>query len=292
MTEGKMIAVVGTGAILPDAFDVPTFWKNILDAKYSIRDLPEGRWDLRLYFDPDPKAIDKTYTKIGAFVEGYKFDPFKMGLIIPPKLLTTLDPVQQWTIAATHQAMTDYGYPNKPMDLDRVAVVFGNSNAGEYHYNSTFRIRLPEYQNYLAKNPAFAQLPADVQQSILKGVQDSVWNDHAVITEDTMPGELANIIPGRVANVFNFTGPNYVTDAACASSLAAISSACEGLLAHRYDVAFSGGSDRSMGVESYIKFCKIGALSVDGSRPYAEGANGFVMGEGTVVFMLKRLEDA
>ena len=42
------------------------------------------------------------------------------------------------------------------------------------------------------------------------------------ITEDTMPGELANVIAGRVANLFNFRGPNFTTDAACASGLAAI----------------------------------------------------------------------
>ena len=47
-----------------------------------------------------------------------------------------------------------------------------------------------------------------------------------------------------------------------------------------------------MGPESYVKFSKIGALSADGSRPYADGANGFVMGEGAAIFLLKRLEDA
>ena len=41
-----------------------------------------------------------------------------------------------------------------------------------------------------------------------------------------------------------------------------------------------------------MKFCKIGALSGTGSRPYAEGADGFVMGEGTVIFLMKRLSDA
>ena len=52
------------------------------------------------------------------------------------------------------------------------------------------------------------------------------------ITEDTMPGELANIIAGRVANLFNFRGPNFTTDAACASGLAAIYAAVRGLQAH------------------------------------------------------------
>jgi len=32
-----------------------------------------------------------------------------------------------------------------------------------------------------------------------------------------------------------------------------------------------------MGATTYIKFCKIGALSPDGSRPYDKDANGFVM---------------
>ena len=45
----------------------------------------------------------------------------------------------------------------------------------------------------------------------------------------TSPGELANVMAGRIANLFNFHGPNYVVDAACASAMAAITAACEGL---------------------------------------------------------------
>jgi acyl transferase domain-containing protein len=107
-----------------------------------------------------------------------------------------------------------------------------------------------------------------------------------------MPGELANCIAGRIANVFNFHGPNYVVDAACASAMAAISAAAEGLVANDFDIAVTGGIDRNMGASTYIKFCKIGALSATGTRPYAEGADGFVMGEGTAIFLLKRLADA
>ena len=32
-----------------------------------------------------------------------------------------------------------------------------------------------------------------------------------------MPGELANVMAGRIANLFNFRGPNFTTDAACTS---------------------------------------------------------------------------
>ena len=54
----------------------------------------------------------------------------------------------------------------------------------------------------------------------------------------------------------------------------------------------TGGIDRNMGAPTFVKFCKIGALSATGTRPYADGADGFVMGEGAVIFLLKRLADA
>jgi len=292
MFSRKAIAVVGLGAVLPDANDVASFWNNILNKKDSIGEVPSDRWSTALYYDPDPAAVDKTYSKIGAFVKGYQFDPLKNGIAIPPKVLAVMDTAQQWALAASQQALKDFGYPEKKLDPERVAVIFGNSNAGETHYRSTFRILLPEYLEILKSIPDFADLADDVKASLLKGITDKVRSKIAAITEDTMPGELSNIIAGRVANVFNFSGPNFVTDAACASSMAALHVAFEGLISNKFDAVLTGGIDRSMGPESYIKFSKIGALSADGSRPYAEGANGFVMGEGAVVFLLKRLEDA
>ncbi len=107
-----------------------------------------------------------------------------------------------------------------------------------------------------------------------------------------MPGELANVMAGRIANLFNFRGPNFTTDAACASGLAAMSVAVEGLVDHRFDAAITGGIDHNMGVAAFVKFCKIGALSATGTRPFDAGADGFVMGEGAALFVLKRLEDA
>ncbi len=47
-----------------------------------------------------------------------------------------------------------------------------------------------------------------------------------------------------------------------------------------------------MGASTFVKFCKIGALSATGTRPYDDGADGFVMGEGGTLFLLKRLADA
>ena len=112
------------------------------------------------------------------------------------------------------------------------------------------------------------------------------------ITEDTMPGELGNCIAGRVANLFDLHGPNFVVDAACASAMAAFDASIAGLAAGEFDVAISGGIDRNMGASTFVKFCKIGALSATGTRPFDDGADGFVMGEGAALFVLKRLADA
>ena len=112
------------------------------------------------------------------------------------------------------------------------------------------------------------------------------------ISEDTMPGELTNCTAGRIANLFNLHGPNYTVDAACASAMAAMDAAIESLVEGTIDVAITGGVDRNMGASSFVKFCAIGALSPTGTRPYADGADGFVMGEGAALFVLKRLADA
>ncbi len=292
MIEPRAVAVVGMGAILPDAFDVQSFWRNILSARYSIKEVDPNRWDPDLYYSSDPTAVDKTYSKIGGWVRGFHFEPMKSGIAIPPRVLETIDEAQQWAIATSLQAMLDYGYPKRQYDPNRVAVILGNAMAGEHHYLSTLRIHLPDFQQALRLSPAFQSLPPEVQKALLNDMGAGIHAKIPAITEDTMPGELSNIIAGRVANVFNFGGPNFVTDAACASSLAAVQAAIEGLVNRQYDLVLTGGVDRNMGAESFVKFSKIGALSPDGSRPYADGANGFVMGEGAVIFMLKRLVEA
>ncbi len=157
---------------------------------------------------------------------------------------------------------------------------------------SSLRVFFPEYAHELEKTAGFAHLPAELQREITEQFHDRMSKRLAPITEDTMPGELANCMAGRIANLYNFHGPNFVCDAACASAMAAMSAAVKGLIENDFDTVVTGGVDRNMGAPTFVKFCKIGALSGTGTRPYAEGADGFVMGEGTALFLMKRLADA
>ena len=291
-TAGRAVAIVGAGAILPDAPNVAAFWQNVKTGRYSISEVAPDRWDPARYYDADPGAPDKTYSKIGGWVREYEWDPMKWRMAVPPRVVDAMDIAQKWAIACTRQALDDYGYPKRPIDTDRTAVILGNAMAGERHYLTSLRVHFPEYAHELAESTSFAALPEAVRREITRELHQRMGARLPEITEDSMPGELANCIAGRIANIFNFHGPNFVTDAACASAMAAFNSAVEGLIEHDFDMAVTGGIDRNMGAPTFVKFCKIGALSATGTRPYADGADGFVMGEGAVVFLLKRLADA
>ena len=286
----RAVAVIGVGAILPDALDAKAFWQNVLTGRDSVSEVTLDRWDPADYYDPDPKAPGKTYSKIGGWVRGVSFEPTQYR--IPPTVAAAMDDGQKWALLCAAEALRDAGHPDRPLDTESTAVILGNAMGGELHYRTCLRLSMPEYVHAISDTQVFQSLaPAD-RAALLAQLRESVGRRFPDTTEDTMPGELTNITSGRVAAVLNLRGPNFTADAACASSLAALQAAVDGLNEHHYDVVVTGAMDRNMGATTYIKFCKIGALSPDGSRPYDKDANGFVMGEGGAFLVCKRLQDA
>ena len=89
-SEGHAVAIVGVGAILPDAPDARTFWANLVAGRSSITDVPKERWDPELYYDADPMAPDKSYSKIGGWVRDWDWSPLAWHLPIPPGWATPL----------------------------------------------------------------------------------------------------------------------------------------------------------------------------------------------------------
>jgi malonyl CoA-acyl carrier protein transacylase len=286
----RAIAIVGVGAIMPDAPSAAAFWNNIIGKRYSISETPPDRWSIADYYNPDPKAPDKTYSKIGGWVTGFEFDWRRFRM--PPKVAAAMDEGQQWAVTIAADALADYGYPDKPLDTERTGVILGTAMGGELHYITSQRIVFPEYVRWLRSSSEFQKLAPLAQKALIAEFHAAVDLALPQITEDSMPGELPNIVSGRIANILNLRGPNFITDAACASSFAAVEAAIELLVERKVDAVLTGGVDRNMSVGSFVKFCKIGALSATGTRPFGDGADGFVMGEGAATFLLKRLEDA
>ncbi len=108
-----------------------------------------------------------------------------------------------------------------------------------------------------------------------------------------VPGFLGNVVAGRVANRLDLQGANFVVDAACAASLAALDAGVRQLRSRDADVALVGAVDGNNNAVSFMAFAKTHALSPRGrSRPFDDSADGISLGEGVAVLALKRLCDA
>ncbi len=284
------IAVIGMGAIMPGALNKEEYWQNIVQGKNCITEVPKEKWDSSLFYSADRTAPDKTYSKIGGFITGYKFNSLKYK--IPPAVAKQMDSIQCLALDIAQMALEDSGYDKKDFDHTRTAVIVANSVGGMKNEFSNVRIYKAFYYDMLKRSDAFKNLPQTTKEGILKELEGFVNEQFLPINEDTMPGELPNVLAGRIANVFNLNGANFAIDAACASSLAALDQAVNGLRLGEYDMALCGGVDQMMSPASYIRFCKIGALSDSGSYAFDARANGFVMAEGAGMVLLKRLSDA
>jgi len=276
------IAIIGMSCILPDSPNVDEYWKNILSKHVSFKEVPEERWDPKDFFEEE-KTENKTYSKIGAFVEGYEFDWRRWRQ--PPGTLPQIDICQQWAVSVSASALENAGYLGEGKlepPRGKTSVIFANALGGENRNLSNQRVWAGRTLR-LAKESGLQD-----EETFL----DEITKGLPKIDEDTMPGELANVVAGRVANLLDLQGPNYTTDAACASSMAAILDACRLLQLRQVDMAIAGASDRTMDPATYAKFSAIGALSATHSTPFDSRANGFVMGEGAGAIVLKRLVDA
>ncbi|DAC70252.1 MAG TPA: polyketide synthase, partial [Candidatus Poseidoniales archaeon] len=283
------IAVIGVAAMMPDANDLEAFWQNIIDSHVSIKEIKEGRWPGPVnHFWTEGKPGDiahgYTYAKIGAFVEDYEFDWRRWRQ--PPGTIPQIDPCQLWAVSVSAKAIEQAGYGEgeKQFPRERAGVVFANALGGENRNMSNIRV----WSNHTSELAQQHGLPASSKEAFM----DAMNEYSPKVDEDTMPGELANVVSGRVANLLDLQGPNHAMDAACASSMAAVMDACRLLQTRQADVMLAGATDRTMDPATYAKFSAIGALSPTHSTPFDARANGFVMGEGAGVMVLKRLSDA
>lgn len=260
------VAVVGMACMFPGAPDLPTFWANVVAGVDAVGEVPPQRWD------PAVHHGTSTPSKWGGFLPPIPFDPLRYG--IPPASLGSVEPVQLLSLEAARRALEDAGYGDggRKFDRSRTSVVFGAEAGSDLSNAATLRAVLPSF---------YGQVP--------QGLDDQLPQ----LTEDSFPGMLANVISGRIANRLDLGGANYTVDAACASSLAAVDVACKELAGGTSDVVLCGGADLHNGINDYVLFSSVHALSPTGrSRAFDGSADGIALGEGVACVVLKRLADA
>lgn len=273
-SEPADVAIIGIACVFPDAPDLESFWRNILDGRNSIREVPPTRWKTETFYDPAATgegAGVKTPSKWGGFLDDVAFDPLTYG--IPPRSLAAIEPVQLLSLEVARRALADAGYAEgRPFARDKTSVIFGAEAGTDLSNAYGFRALFPQYVGPIPE-ALDAALPS--------------------LTEDSFPGVLANVIAGRIANRLDLGGVNYTVDAACAASLAALDLAVKELVTGTSEMVLCGGADLHNSINDYLLFASVHALSPDGQcKTFDSSANGIVLGEGAACLVLKRLADA
>jgi len=283
-TSQEPIAVIGMSCIFPQAEDVKKFWHNILNGVNAIWD-PAEKWEAERYL----KSGRITTPRGGYLGDLFRFDPSEFGIM--PNSIDGGEPDQLLALQVAKRALEDAGsrYLDNDFDHGDTGIILGHSTY--YHRGQV---------NIAQHNICFDQT-LEILQAAIPGLTEEQREKIGVVLKsqlpqfnaDMCPSEVPNVMTGRIANRLNFMGPNYLVDAACASSLLAVNAAVNELRSGNSRMMLAGGVNASLPAEVCVIFTLLDALSERGKvRPFEEGSDGTLLGEGLGVVVLKRLTDA
>jgi acyl transferase domain-containing protein/NADP-dependent 3-hydroxy acid dehydrogenase YdfG len=278
------IAVVGVSALFPGSADARGFWRDILAGKDLLTDVPDTHWLIEDYYHPDPDAPDKMYCRRGGFLQDTPFSPLQFG--VPPNILPATDTAQLLALIVARRVLEDAtGGDLARLERQRVSVMLGVASTTELTAHMAGRLQRPLWLKAIRASGLPDATVAEIDRRL--SAMYVPWQ------ESTFPGLLANVVSGRIANQMDLGGTNCVIDAACASSLAALSAGLNELYLRQADLVIAGGVDTLNDILMFMCFAKTTALSpTEDCRPFSAQADGTMLGEGLGMFALKRLDDA
>ena len=237
----------------PMAEDVAAFWRNLVEGRDCIGEVPLERWDWRAVYGDPLTEPGKTNIKHGGFIEGVEeFDPLFFG--ISPREAETMDPQQRLLMTYVWKALEDAGYPGASLSGSRTAI-FAGMGIGEY---DALRVQA--------------------------GRRTDGY---------TMTGLVPSVGPNRMSYFLNLHGPSEPVETACSSSLVAIHRALQVLADGSCELAIAGGVNTLLTPDGFVGFSSAGMLSPDGRcKTFSRHANGYVRGEGVGMLVLKKLPAA
>ncbi|AOX01783.1 short-chain dehydrogenase [Moorena producens PAL-8-15-08-1] len=254
--QTEPIAIIGMGCHLPGGVDNPeSYWHLLHEGIDAITEVPSARWNLDEYYDPNPEAPGKTYTRCGGFLQQPvdRFDSQFFG--ISPREAVKLDPQQRLLLEVVWEAIENAGLSADQLRGTQTGVFVGLSSH-DYEYK------------------AFGANPSNIDA--YSGL-----------------GNAQSIAVGRISYILGLLGPTFQLDTACSSSLVAVHLACQSLRAKESNLALVGGVNLMLSPAPTIFFCKTHALSADGRcKTFDAAADGYGRGEGCGIVVLKRLSDA
>ncbi len=177
------------------------------------------------------------------------------------------DPFTQYALIAADQAISDAQLNFADMDPYDIGVIWGSGQGGML----TFEEQVKEYvsENFTPRFSPFF-----------------------------VPKLIANMASGLISIRHGLKGINYTTVSACATSNTAIMDAFNYIRWGKAKVMITGGSEAPITEASIGGFCAMKAMTtLNGEptlacRPFDQGRDGFLMGEGAGALVLEEYEHA
>ncbi len=131
--QRQPIAIVGVGCRFPGGANTPEqFWDLLRQGRDAVTEVPADRWDVDAYYDPDPDAPGKSYTRWGAFLEDVdSFDPSFFG--ISPREAIGMDPQHRLLLEVAWEALEQAGHAPPTLAGSKTGVFVGMA-AMDYAY--------------------------------------------------------------------------------------------------------------------------------------------------------------
>ena len=207
-------------------------------------------------FDASPYA-----SQIAGEVKDFLIDPY-----LSPKEARRMDTFIHYGIAAGAQALKDCGLEVTPANAERIGVNIGSGIGGIVMIQET----------HLA---------------LLQGGPRK-------ISPFFVPGSIINMTAGYLSIMYGLKGPNLASVSACTTANHSIGESARSIVYGDADVMIAGGSEAAVATLTIGGFSAARALSTRNdepqaaSRPWDQGRDGFVLGEGAGVLVLEEYEHA
>jgi 3-oxoacyl-[acyl-carrier-protein] synthase II len=244
----RRVVVTGIGALTPIGNNIEEFWGNLLNGVSGAAPIT--------HFN-----AEKFKTHFACEVKN-----FDAGEILGRKEVRRLDPVMQYSLVASDEAIKDAGLDSLE-NKKRIGVFWASGIGGI----DTLHAEIAEYTKGDG-TPRF--------------------------TPFLVPKMIVDASAGNISIRHGFTGPSAAIVTACASSTHCIGLGYDQILLGRADVMVVGGAEAAIGEVGVGAFNALKALSTRNddptaaSRPFDKDRDGFVIGEGAGCLVIEELEHA
>lgn len=139
------IAIVSVACRLPGGIeDSDSLWDMLMQKPELMREVPSHRFSLDPYYDPDPQAIGKTYTKYGSFLDEVdSFDHEFFG--IPIVEARSMDPQQRQLLEVSCEAFYRAGYDMDSLKSKPIGVFVGQMSHDWAHMHGDKMLHDPYF---------------------------------------------------------------------------------------------------------------------------------------------------